>query len=271
MQLTLVDVFAERRFAGNQLAVVQDAGALDDETMQEIAREMNFSETTFVTAEAEASAKVRIFTPAEEMPFAGHPTLGTAWVLGRERGRYRLELAGGDVDVVFDGDLAWMTPPAPEIRELIDPERAARLVGLGGDELDPGVPPRIVHSGADYCLIAVRSLDALRRLRVDRDLLTEFSSGASVFAVCPGGYSDDADFAARMHFFDGVGLREDPATGSANSGFAAYLEALGRTGELVVEQGFEVGRPSRIYLRIDETLQVGGKVRPVAEGSLSME
>ena len=111
MELTIVDVFAERPLAGNQLAVVADAGSLTDEAMQDIAREMNFSETTFVTSEADERANVRIFTPAWELPFAGHPTLGTAWVLSGGVGEYTLDLEAGAVPVEFTDGVGWMTPP----------------------------------------------------------------------------------------------------------------------------------------------------------------
>jgi len=268
MRFAIVDVFAERPYTGNQLAVVRDAAGLDAATMQTLAQEMNFSETTFVLEERAASATVRIFTPAEEMPFAGHPTLGTAHVLGSALGAYTLSLPGGEVPVRFDGDLAWMRPPAPEVGAEIDRALAARIVGLGARDLAADLEPRHMHSGAPYYLVPVASLDALKRLRVDSSVLAAEGLDGAVFCVCRGGYSADADFAARMHFFDGAGMREDPATGSANSGFAEYLARRGERGLRIVEQGFEVRRPSRIYLEIGETLEVGGKVRPVGEGTL---
>ena len=139
MRLHIVDVFAETRYAGNQLAVVRDCAALSAETMQTIAREMNFSETTFVTAESADRARVRIFTPGEELPFAGHPTIGTAWVLGHTRPSFTLELAVGNVEVNCDGaaGVAWMTPPKPTLGERFPADRAAKLLQLGVADLDP--------------------------------------------------------------------------------------------------------------------------------------
>jgi len=269
MKLTIVDVFAENRYEGNQLAVVEDAESLDTEAMLTIAREMNFSETTFVTSTSETSADVRIFTPAEEMPFAGHPTLGTAWVLGRDRGQFRLRLPGGEVDVSFTDGLVWMVPPAAELREPIGPAAAARLVGHSVDKLDPDWVPQLVYSGAEYCLVPLRSRSELESIVPNLDALRALSENGAIFSVCREGYSADADFAVRMHFYDGVGLREDPATGSANAAFALYLRDSGLSGDFVVEQGFEVARPSRLYLQIGATIRVGGRVQPVAEGQLS--
>lgn len=271
MKLTIVDVFGERRYEGNQLAVVEDAGELDADAMQTIAREMNFSETTFVTSMSADSADVRIFTPAEELPFAGHPTLGTAWVLGRDRARFMLRLAGGDVDVKFLDGLVWMVPPPAELRSEIDAAAAAELVGLPPDELDGDWAPRRVYSGAEYCLVPLQSRRALESIAPDLAVVRAQSQGGALFSVCREAYSEDADFAVRMHFFDGVGLREDPATGSANTAFALYLREAGLNGRFIVEQGFEVGRPSRLYLDVGEPIRVGGRVQLVAEGRLNRD
>lgn len=265
MRLTIVDVFAEHRYAGNQLAVVQDAAELDPETMQSIAREMNFSETTFVIRQDDDGAEVRIFTPAYELPFAGHPTLGTAWVLGRNRPRYVLCLGAGDVEVTFPAGIPTMSPPPVEFAGPIPREEAARMVGLGEDDLDPALAPAQLQCGPVFAVVPVRSMAALARSRVALDDAIR----RATFMVCPEPYSDDAHFAARMRFHDGVGVREDPATGSANAAFAAYLRANQRRGEFIVEQGFEIGRPSRIYLSVGDALAVGGRVQAVAEGRLS--
>jgi trans-2,3-dihydro-3-hydroxyanthranilate isomerase len=269
MKLTIVDVFAESRYEGNQLAVVQGAGALDSQTMQAVAREMNFSETTFVLEQANERARMRIFTPGEELPFAGHPTLGTAWVLGRDRNAFTLDMPIGAVRVTFRDGVAWMVPPAGELGEPLAPEQAARLIGLDVTELDPGIPPRIVRCGPTFPIVAVRSMGALRRIRVEQAVQAELGIPGFPFVVCRGGYRPDAAFAARMLFFDGLSMREDPATGSANAAFAHYLRHLGERGQLVVEQGFEIRRPSRIYLQVAETVAVGGRVQPVAEGTLA--
>ena len=268
MKFSIVDVFAETRYAGNQLAVIEDAADLTGSAMQLIAREMNFSETTFVTARSEESATVRIFTPAEELPFAGHPTLGTAWVLTRGRGGIALTLQAGRVPVRFEADIGWFTPPPVTEGEAIDTGRAAALLGLRPVDLSPDFDPRVAHCGPVFPLIGVRNLDALKRVRVDLAIQRQLGIPGFPFAFCAGSYSSDADFAARMQFFDGQGIREDPATGSANAAFASYLRTRGFSGAKIVEQGFEIQRPSRIYLDIGERVAVGGKVWPVVEGQM---
>lgn len=269
MKLTIVDVFAESKYQGNQLAVVEDTAGLDTHTMQAIAREMNFSETTFVLGRTGDRATVRIFTPGEELPFAGHPTLGTAWVLTRGTGHIVLDLAAGDVPVRFDSDgIAWLTPPDAVAGDPVEPQQAAALLGLEVEALDPTLPPQMVRCGPTFPIVGVANLEALRRVHVDLTVQRRLGIPGFPFAVCRGGYSADATFAARMQFFDGVAVREDPATGSANAAFASYLRDRDERGAYIVEQGFEIHRPSRIYLEVSDNLAVGGKVQAVAEGRL---
>jgi trans-2,3-dihydro-3-hydroxyanthranilate isomerase len=268
MNYSIVDVFAEAPFGGNPLAVVRDAARLDTATMQAIAREMNLSETTFVTAEARDRATVRIFTPYEEMPFAGHPTLGTAWVLSGGNRPFTLALKAGEVPVHFENGCAWMTPPPAKLGTGVPARVAARSIGLAESDLDASIGPCYVTCGPKFLLVRVKTLAALKRVRVERDALNALEPGAYPFTVCNETYSPDADFAGRMHFFDGAGMREDPATGSACAAFAASLKSYGVTGRFVVEQGFEMARPARIYLHVNTTNEVGGRVRPVAEGRL---
>ena len=269
MDCSIVDVFAEQPLAGNQLAVVRGCGHLDTATMQAIAREMNFSETTFVVEERSDEARVRIFTPARELPFAGHPTLGTAWVLGRDRGFYTLDLAAGRVRVTFEaGGIAWMQPPPVELGDTLGLRTAAALLGLAEADFESSYPCRFATIGPWFVLVGVKTLDALQRVKIHPEVYEDIATGGllCVFVFARETYNDDADFAARM-FLD-KGLREDPATGSANTAFAAYLRSLGVSGEIVVEQGFEIDRPSRLYLEVADTIRVGGKVRPVLTGAL---
>jgi trans-2,3-dihydro-3-hydroxyanthranilate isomerase len=275
MRLHIVDVFAEARYEGNQLAVVRDCAGLSDARMQDIAREMNFSETTFVVHEAATHATVRIFTPGAELPFAGHPTIGTAWVLGHHQPSYVLRLPIGAVEVRFDGahGVAWMTPPRANLGERFPAERAARLVGLTAADLSPDLPPQLVSIGPAFVFVGVKDLATLRRCQLDvayhRACLAEGLPVNAVFMFSPEAYSADANYAARL-FFDANGVREDPATGSANSGFAAYLHRhLGRQIDAIVEQGFEIKRPSRLYIKAgDDGVRVGGRVQAVATGEL---
>lgn len=266
MRLSIVDVFAEATLQGNQLAVVRDAGELDSATMQDIAREMNFSETSFVTEEREHRATVRIFTPSNELPFAGHPTLGTAAVLASGRDAYVLSLGVGEVPVRFEAGLAWMTPPPTTLGEPIPPALAAAWIGVDEQDLDPRYAACHVHCGPKFKLIFVRSLENLKAARAEADTVLE----EACFVVCEQGMSAHSQFTARMFFHDGASVREDPATGSANSAFAAYLQSLGRRGSFRVDQGYEISQPSRIYLDIGDALAVGGKVQAVAQGDLTL-
>ena len=271
MDCAIVDVFAERPLTGNQLAVIRGCGHLDTAAMQAIAREMNLSETAFVVEERAGEARVRIFTPSQELPFAGHPTLGTAWLLGRDRSLYTLDLAAGRVEVTFEaGGVAWMRPPPVHLGERLSVRTASALLGLAEADLDAGYPCRFASVGPWFVLVGVRTLDALRRAKVESGAYEEISAGGFlyVFAFAAEAYNVDADFAARM--FMVRESREDPATGSANAAFAAYLRSLGTAGEFVVEQGFEIDRPSRLYLEVGDTIRVGGKVRPVLTGALEL-
>ena len=231
MDCTIVDVFAERPLTGNQLAVIRGCAHLDSEAMQAIAREMNFSETTFVMEERSGEARVRIFTKDRELPFAGHPTLGTAWVLGRDRDCYTLELAAGRVPVTFEDGIAWMEPPPVSMGDLLDGPRAAALLGLDESEIDSRYPCRFITIGPWFLLVGVRTLDALRRVAIDPAVYDDVASGGwlSLFVFTEEAYNEDADIAARMLTFHGT-LHEDPATGSANTAFAAHLRSLGRSG-----------------------------------------
>ncbi len=273
MKLTIVDVFAERPLAGNQLAVVQDCAGLGDAAMQDIAREMNFSETTFVTREGEGEADVRIFTPAQELPFAGHPTVGTAWVLAGGEGSISLNLKAGTVPVSFTDGVGWMTPPPVQLGDTFGPAKSAELINLPTDALDPDYPIRFAEVGPRFILIGVRDLASLQAAKLDGELhqayVREGLGVQCVFVFTSEAYGPDADFASRM-FFDTGGVREDPATGSANTAFAAYLHDLkGGEFDVVVDQGVEMQRPSRLYLKVGATLQVGGRTQLVATGDFA--
>jgi trans-2,3-dihydro-3-hydroxyanthranilate isomerase len=273
MLLTIVDVFAERPLAGNQLAVVRDCEGLSDEDMQAIAREMNFSETTFVTREGGDEADVRIFTPATELPFAGHPTVGTAWVLSGGEGSISLNLEAGTVPVSFVDGIGWMTPPPVRLGDTFGPAKTAELINLPVDALDPDYPIRFAEVGPRFILIGVRDLASLIAAKLSGELhqayMREGLSVQCVFVFTAEAYGPDADFASRM-FFDTGGVREDPATGSANTAFAAYLHDL-RGGEfdVVVDQGVEMLRPSRLYLKVGKSPQVGGRTQLVSTGSFA--
>jgi len=289
--LHIVDVFAERRYSGNQLAVVLEQEALSGAQRQSIAQEMNFSETTFVTTRPEAGGayRVAIFTPAEELPFAGHPTLGTAWVIrehvAKDRPRQvRLHLGVGEVPVAFEtgpagNELAWLTAPRIDLGPTCEPQRVLPSLGLTPGDLDPKGPVQQLSVGFSVLIVPVRSLAALTRIRPDPEAFARLrSEGLSpyLYVFCGQAHHSGNDLCARF-FFEAQGVREDPATGSATACLGAYLLRHRYYGKadlsLRIEQGYEINRPSLLMLRATEsggasTIQVGGRVIPVAQGRL---
>lgn len=292
-QVYMVDVFAEQRFGGNQLAVVLDAGDLTPELMQQIALETNFSETTFVTGPAavDGGYPVRIFTPGQELPFAGHPTLGTAWVirehLATDRpSSVRLNLGVGQVPVAFepqsDGrELLWLLAPPIELGPECSRADMAAALGLAEDDLDPRAPPQQVSAGIVVVIVPVRGRAALERCRLDPARygpLRERGFRPFVYVFCDEPAAPENDLAARF-FFEANGVREDPATGSATACLGRYLLAhryLDRPDCSVrIEQGSAVSRPSLLMLEAREEtvgsarIRVGGHVVSVLEGRLA--
>jgi trans-2,3-dihydro-3-hydroxyanthranilate isomerase len=289
-----VDVFTDRMFGGNPLAVFLDGRGLGDGEMQSIAREMNLSETTFVlpSTRPDCAARVRIFTPAREVPFAGHPTIGTTWVLARE-GRLgdgdgaALEEGIGPVAVALEGDprcpsFVWMRHRdatfGPEV-----PARAEVAAALGLDEADlrPRAPICTGSTGSLFLYVALRDRAAVDRAVLDVAAMRRAFGeaglpGVFVFAAerPDGAYS-------RMFAPHTSGVPEDPATGSASGPLGAYLVthglvAPGESVRIVSEQGTKMGRPSFVHIRLrarDGTatdIGVGGSVVPVLEGRLRL-
>ncbi len=254
MDYRVVDVFAERALQGNPLTVVMDAAGLSDDAMQAIARETNHSETTFVTGHADdGTPRVRIFTPTSELPFAGHPTLGTAHVLGADA----LDLNVGRIPIRREGDLLWMTQNAATFGPELNPAMLSACLGvdvLAGEVVSTGTPVAIVPV-ADIPTLRAADLDPRRYVGPD-------VAGIYVFAPLP-----DGTVQARF-FADFVGIHEDPATGGAAGPLAAWLHKAGRLqGTQCIHQGLEMGRPSRLHIRFHGTPEVGGKVQEVARGS----
>ena len=290
MEFEIVDVFAEGPRRGNQLAVVFPDRALAVSEMQSIAREFDFSETTFVGAARDDGHEVRIFLPDAELPFAGHPTLGTAHVLRAHSGGPRsvlLHLGVGPVAVRFEAgeagapDVGWIQSPTPEIGAVCAREQAAAVFGLEPRDLDPELPPRVVTSGISFLLVPLRDLAALRRARLHPEARRALDrTGApplGTFCFTREAYSPSRQIAARALFDIHGNVREDPATGSANGALAGYLLAhrVFGTGALDVrvEQGVECHRPSLLHLRgrIESgrpRVEVGGSVFPFARGAL---
>jgi trans-2,3-dihydro-3-hydroxyanthranilate isomerase len=288
--LHVVDVFAEARWAGNPLSVVLDAGDLSGDQMQAIAREQNHSETTFVTASAprDGAWPVRIFTPTTELPFAGHPTLGTAWVIRRHLtgdapAGVTLDLPVGPVPVAFEsddqGELAWLLAPEVALGRTWDAEAAAAAAGLDAGDLHAELPAQTASVGISLIVVPVKGLAALHRARLNLEAARAIGEGATplcVYLVCLEAEAPDNDLQVRM-LFDADGPREDPATGSAASCLGRYLLEHRPLGDgpldLRVEQGAVVQRPSllRVRARSDDTgveIAVGGAVVAAVEGRL---
>jgi trans-2,3-dihydro-3-hydroxyanthranilate isomerase len=294
----IVDVFTTTPLKGNPLAVVFDAAGLAAERMQAIAREFNLSETTFIqrrAAEVESAegVRVRIFTPQEELPFAGHPTLGTASVLklhAPETARdetVALALNVGRVPVRFEMEqngsgaiFGEMTQRDPEFGAELDAAALAPMAGLAPEDLDPALPPQVVSTGTAFAIVALRSVEALARLRVSQDEAAPWlrQRGARwMYAVASDGVAGKGEhsFRARMQFYGG----EDPATGSAAGCAISYLVARGAvpSGERVrLRQGVEMGRPSDLFLsarrdvaRVSD-VRVAGSTVEVANGRISV-
>ena len=284
----IVDVFAESKYAGNQLAVFR--GPVAEALMQPLAQEMHFSETTFITSETprDGGYDVRIFTPAEEVPFAGHPTLGTAHILRTAMAppgeRVVLNLKVGQIPVRFDpagAGIYWMVQKAPEFRARLAPEALAAVLGLEPGEIDTRFPVEEVSTGLPFIIVPLRTLGVLQRARVNQDkyfalIANTWAKGLLIF--CPEARSPDNQLSVRV-FVDYLGIPEDPATGSGNGCLAGYLAAHRYWGQATVEaraeQGHQVGRPSLLHLRSAALadgirVEVGGQAITVAQGELAV-
>jgi trans-2,3-dihydro-3-hydroxyanthranilate isomerase len=287
----IVDVFAERKYEGNQLAVVRNAGGLSDNQMQKITREMNYSETTFISSEDEREGgyDVRIFTPGAEVPFAGHPTLGTAFVIRQKIVKQPVEtihlnLKVGQIPVTFKKtkqgeDILWMKQIEPTFGETLDAEAISRVLSIDKNQIDDRFPIQEVSTGMCFIIVPLKDLAAVRQVRIAKDQLiklVETMQAKVILVFCPETYHRDNDLNVRV-FCDYVGIPEDPATGSGNGCLAGYLVKHRYFGsneiDIRVEQGYEIGRPSLLCLNAQDEngkidVNVGGKVVMVAEGKL---
>ncbi|MBA7600136.1 Trans-2,3-dihydro-3-hydroxyanthranilate isomerase [subsurface metagenome] len=282
----IVDVFAEEKYAGNQLAVFRDDEGLPGELMQRIAKEMNFQESTFITGVDLDSLvfKVRIFTKEKELPFAGHPTLGTAYVIqkaivGRQVEKVTLDLKAGMIPVTFsyldgEADVLWMKQLNPVFGEIHPPEPVAEFLGLEPGDIDADWPIQEVSTGVPFFMIPLKSRDAVVRTRINREKLAAYTpktEAKSPLVFCREPVYPENHLKVRMIGSTG----EDPATGSANGCLAGYLAKHRYFGgpkvDVRVEQGVEIGRPSLLYLRSEDKgeeidVYVGGKNVMVAKG-----
>jgi trans-2,3-dihydro-3-hydroxyanthranilate isomerase len=275
----VLNVFTHERGAltGNPLCVFENAAAFDTRLMQALARQFNLSETTFVLPSARADARVRIFTPSYEMPFAGHPTLGTAHVcraLGLGGDSLRLEMQAGLIAVHAQGDRWTLSAPALTWREVDDaPGVLAEALGL--EPHDIGERPLWIKAGKEQLVVPLTSIEAVRRVSPQAQALRQIRSEdgismAYVFALTGAGTA-----LARFFFPQATAILEDPATGSATANFGGWLLAMQRPlpADLQISQGEFVGRPSSLYLQVDDQrrIYVGGDVIEIGRGTINLD
>ncbi|MFX1511738.1 MAG: PhzF family phenazine biosynthesis protein [Promethearchaeota archaeon] len=287
----IVDVFTEKKYQGNQLAVVLDAKKLSDSEMQLIANEMHFSETTYITSTGiqKSGYDVRIFTPKEEVPFAGHPTLGTAHIIGDviigkpvKEVILNLKIGKIPVELSYDGneiDILWMNQKPPTFGREFNTEEISSVLGLKKIDIDDRFPICEVSTGLPFIITPIRSLNALKQAKVKVNKffdLVRDSKAKAILLFSSETYNSENDLCVRV-FADWYGVPEDPATGSANGCLAGYLAKYRYFGkdiiDIRVEQGYEINRPSLLFLKAEHKektidVRVGGRVIMIAKGEL---
>ena len=285
----IVDVFAEEKYAGNQLAIFENAQTLSSAEMQKIAQEMHYSETTFILSgeKRKGGYDVRIFTPAEEVPFAGHPTLGTAYIIQQEIvkktiDKIVLNLKVGQIPVTFNyvrkhPNTLWMKQMEPTFGQTFDSRIISEALSLNINDIDERFPIQDVSTGLPFIIVPLKTLDAVKRAKISRDKFFEMVKNTQAklpLIFCPETYHKENQLNVRV-FADYYGIPEDPATGSGNGCLAGYLVKHRFYGtdqvNVRVEQGYEIGRPSLLYLKAEYKeskidVYVGGKVVMIAKG-----
>jgi trans-2,3-dihydro-3-hydroxyanthranilate isomerase len=277
---TLLDVFTDRPLAGNGLAVVHDADDLSDATMHAFARETRLSETSFVqSADGSADYRHRIFMMNGEIPFAGHPSLGTAVAVARRNGESRVTYVQrtqpGEqaIDVELDGLKASvsMLQEPPTFGPELDPDDVLGLLGLDGAEADPALPVQVVSTGAPMVIAPVRDAAALRRVLPDYDRIGRLLAQHEAIVLYLAAVDMENGTARVRSFMRTAEMGEDPATGAAVGPLCAHVQARTGVGRLEVAQGVEMGRPSRLVAEVDgDTVRVGGDAVIVAEGTVHL-
>jgi trans-2,3-dihydro-3-hydroxyanthranilate isomerase len=279
--VTWLDVFTARPLTGNGLAVVHDADGLDDETMLGFARETRLSETSFVqtATEADADYRNRIWMTTGELGFAGHPSLGVAVAVARARGereaRYVQQTRPGlqpiDVELGDSVARASMLQEPAVLGAEVEPGRALGPLGLGAGDAHPELAPQVVSTGLTQLMVPVRDRAVLDRVAPDvaalRELLGPLGCTCAYVAFCE---PEREAARARSFFVETAGVTEDPATGSAAGPLMAYLHARAGAARLTVEQGVEMGRPSRLECEAGERVRVGGEAVVVLDGMLAL-
>ncbi|WP_309732773.1 PhzF family phenazine biosynthesis protein [Chamaesiphon sp. OTE_75_metabat_556] len=285
----ILDVFATGKYTGNQLAVCLDAGDLTDLQMQQIAREINFSETTFIinSEQVNGGYDTRIFTPTTELPFAGHPTLGTAYAIQQEIiknavKQINLNYQVGQIPVDLnylngEPDILWMHQQQPKFFEPLNTDTLAAVIGVDSSDIDLDYPIEPVSTGLPFIIVPLKTLAAASQAKLNLNLYHQAVAklpAQAILVFCP----ETVDASCQLHvrvFTECFGIPEDPATGSANGCLAAYLAKHEYFGDsridIAVEQGVEMGRSSLLYLRAEYTpdscqVSIGGRVIHIASG-----
>lgn len=281
----IVDVFAQKKYQGNQLAVFRHTEYLSQHEMQQIAKETNFAETTFIMSDNKVNGgyDVRIFTPDAEVPFAGHPTLGTAYIIHREiedrsSPTVHLNLEAGQIPVTMEtSQELWMKQNAPQFGRTVDAAVMAEILGLHAEEMDRRYPVQDVSTGLPSIIVPLQSLHAVRQCQINHSAYSKFLQDnirANILVFCTETYNKDNDIHVRV-FCEDAGFPEDAATGSANGNLAGYLLDYNYFGssqlQYRVEQGYQIGRESLLRIRASKAedqfdINVGGKVFLVAKG-----
>ena len=286
MNYSIVEVFAEGKYTGNPLAVFKNAGNISDSEMQQIAKEINYSETTFILSNSKNNGgfDVRIFTPNEEVPFAGHPTLGTAYIIQNEVLKETVEnlilnFKGGQILVSFNPqeEVLWMQQNEPTFGQILDPNKVSEVLNIDNEYIDNRFPIQEVSTGLPVIIVPLKSLEAVKKVRINKEKyfeLIEHTDAKAIMVFSPEAYHSENDLNVR-DFADYYGIPEDAATGSANGCLAAYLVKYQyfKKSEINirVEQGYEIERPSLLFLKADDdngkiNVNVGGKVVKIAQG-----
>ncbi len=278
-QFYITDVFTEKKYSGNQLATIILEETTSSATLQQIAREFNFSETTFVLTPKPGATlySTRIFTPEEELPFAGHPTLGTAYLLHKYYNptttELTLDLPIGRIPVTTDTNLLWMTQPSACFLETYTTEELAALLGLAQSAIRTDLPIQTVSTGLPTLIVPLKTLTALKNAAPTQNRLEDFfkqRAKRAIYAFCTDTYYPENHLNARA-FVGCLGISEDPATGSSAGCLAAYLAKYTNNDiDLSLEQGFEIQRESIIKLKVtDGNIKIGGRVIEIASGKLN--
>ncbi len=278
-QFYITDVFTNNKYKGNQLATVILEEELPTSKMQEIAREFNFSESTFVLRPQinATNFDVRIFTPSEEIPFAGHPTLGTAYLMwqyynGKNDSIITLSEPVGQIPVDTSSDTLWMTQKKATFGEFLTSKDASALLDIPIDSIRTDLPIQIVSTGLPALIIPLVSMDAVLSAKPSQNFYYELAKRIGLFTIYTFSeetYNSENQLNARV-YADMNGIIEDPATGSATGSLGGYLNKhTNKDIDLCIEQGFEIGRDSILHLKVkDGVIKVGGSVKLVAKGEL---